>query len=196
MSTTNELMNVLFQQHSQYKQSHLEQHLLLPNFTGGMDLRSINGDVLATYEPGVGLGDGTVLEAKGQPIAQVSENVQGGKVIDFGQGESISSIPNVYGGETYHSISEGVIGFTNPAFGGGMEFNIATGANVTAEYDPIRNGVSVSSSVTPPIPTDKWFDVEPIEEVSSEIELVDVVSGLDVGEGLDITDIIGAFNNV
>jgi hypothetical protein len=93
--------------------------LLNPNMNQGIDVTTQNGEVLYSFQPGVST-EGAALMQDGEKIASIRDGVHGTTVIDYGLGETAVSYPDLFGSKIIDH-GDGVIGFTRPAFDGGME---------------------------------------------------------------------------
>ncbi|GAE26463.1 hypothetical protein JCM9140_2532 [Halalkalibacter wakoensis JCM 9140] len=193
--STEQLMSNLFS-NLQQTNERLEKLHVLPNFSGGVDLRSRSGEVLSSYQPGVGVADGVILDGAGQKVAHVRDHVAGGTTFDFGGGHTVSTYSNVSGGETFHSSIEGVVGYTQPAFGGGMQFHGANGERMLAQSDPISGGIGITSSPAPTLPDLHLasFHASPLDSLDAASGVLDTAELGSLGvESLGIFQLIGDF---
>ena len=74
------LMNQLFQGIQSTNDS-LEEKIILPNLTGGYDLKSRSGEVVAEYQPSPVEGGGVIMDGHGETIARVQENAYDGTTL-------------------------------------------------------------------------------------------------------------------
>lgn len=65
------LMNQLFQGIQSTNDS-LEEKIILPNLTGGYDLKNRSGEVVAAYQPSPVEGSGVIMDVHGETIARIS----------------------------------------------------------------------------------------------------------------------------
>lgn len=100
------------------RNQHLQSLHISEGVTGNMELRTGNGEVVGEiHESVLGQLDMTI----GGETATITDNVMGGSKIDFGNGDVINSYENIYGGETFHSLTD-VVGYTQPnAITGGID---------------------------------------------------------------------------
>lgn len=97
---------------------HLQTVRVSEGVTGNMEFRTGNGELIGSIREGV-LGE--FHATMGDQTATISEHVTGGAKIDFGNGDTINSYENIYGGETFHSLTE-VTGYTKPdVLSGGVD---------------------------------------------------------------------------
>lgn len=191
------LMNQLFQGVQRFDGS-LEEKRILPNLTGGYDVRTRGGEVLASYQPGSDIGDGVVMDGHGETIAHVRENVYDGTTVDFGTGHTVASMSNIQGGENFHDSLEGVIGYSQPNLSGGVEVHTAAGEKLyDANVDPVSGGMTIDTSpefISPNLDMD-MIDVshlDALDTVSSALDAADMTSAVSsTMDGLDILDLLG-----
>ncbi|MGR5914954.1 hypothetical protein ACT7DA_25685 [Bacillus pacificus] len=85
----------------------MEEKIILPNLTGGYDLKSRSGEVVAEYQPSPVEGGGVIMDGHGETIARVQENAYDGTTFDFGGGHTVSSSQNMYGGKLFMIMLKG-----------------------------------------------------------------------------------------
>ncbi|MCU5378219.1 hypothetical protein OCA08_13820 [Bacillus cereus] len=191
------LMNQLFQG-IQSTNDRLEEKIILPNLTGGYDLRDRSGEVIAAYQSSpVGEG-GIIMDGHGETIARVQENVYDGTTFDFGDGHTVTSTPNIYGGENFHDNFEGVIGYSQPNSSGGLTMNTATGEKLyDVNSNPLGEGMTIDASpefISPNIDIGAidTTHLDALDVVNNAADITDAGSILSASaDGLDALDFLG-----
>ncbi|MCU5324557.1 hypothetical protein [Bacillus sp. GZT] len=197
MGNSEMLMNQLFQGIQSTNDS-LEEKIILPNLTGGYDLRDRSGEVIAAYQPSpVGEG-GIIMDGHGEAIARVQENVYDGTNFDFGDGHTVTSTQNIYGGENFHDNVEGVIGYTQPNSSGGLTMNTATGEKLyDVNSNPLGEGMTIDTSpefISPNIDIGAidTTHLDALDVVNHAVDITDASSILSASvDGLDALDLFG-----
>ncbi len=191
------LMNQLFQGIQSTNDS-LEEKIILPNLTGGYDLKSRSGEVVAEYQPSPVEGGGVIMDGHEETIARVQENAYDGTTFDFGGGHTVSSSQNMYGGETFHDNVEGIIGYSQPNSSGGLTMNTATGEKLyDMNSNPLGEGMTIDTSpefISPNIDIDviDTTHLDALDVVNSVVDITDAGSILSTSvDGLDILDLLG-----
>lgn len=191
------LMNQLFQG-IQSTNDRLEEKIILPNLTGGYDLRDRSGEVIAAYQPSpVGEG-GIIMDGHGETIARVQENVYDGTTFDFGDGHTVTSTQNIYGGENFHDNFEGVIGYSQPNSSGGLTMNTATGEKLyDVNSNPLGEGMTIDAGpefISPNIDIGAidTTHLDALDVVNNAADITDAGSILSASaDGLDALDLFG-----
>ncbi|PGK47555.1 hypothetical protein CN907_01685 [Bacillus anthracis] len=191
------LMNQLFQG-IQSTNDRLEEKIILPNLTGGYDLRDRSGEVIAAYQPSpVGEG-GIIMDGHGETIARVQGNVYDGTTFDFGDGHTVTSTQNIYAGENFHDNFEGVIGYSQPNSSGGITMNTATGEKLyDVNSNPLGEGMTIDTSpefisANIDIGAIDTTHLDALDVVNNAVDITDAGSILSASaDGLDIFDLLG-----
>ncbi|MEF2966525.1 hypothetical protein V3851_11850 [Paenibacillus sp. M1] len=100
------------------RNQHLQSLNISEGVTGDTELRTLNGEMIGELHEGV-LGQLDITF--GDESATITDNVMSGSKIDFGNGDVFNSYENVYGGETFRSLTD-VVGYTQPnSISGGID---------------------------------------------------------------------------
>ncbi len=160
---------------------------ILPDLFGGITLSTASGEVIASSR-GEFMGSETFVDGSGNTIASVSTNVQGGTQVDLGSGEFINGIPNIYGGENFFGFGE-MIGYSAPAFDGGVNLFTSTGSSITSISPTAFDSMSITTPITVHLPNDfsESFSfstqLDPIADASHLTDFADVFDGVSGAAG-------------
>ncbi|MFD1739539.1 hypothetical protein ACFSCX_23950 [Bacillus salitolerans] len=190
MGSTEELMNGLFGTIEQVNERMKTVHSH-PNFSGGVDFRTSNGEVVASTRPGAG-GD-TIVEADGEVVGHIRDNVTGGHTFDMGMGHAINSSPNIHGGMNYHDNVEGFIGYTKPTFDGMGYYSPTHEQMLTMSNDSLVGGVMITSTPAIAIP-------DPLADYGTALDTLDITNSVldagSIGESLELSEGLEFFNMI
>lgn len=157
---------------------------VLPNLQDGFDLRTSSGETLASSKADV-VGQGDIwVNASGERIAQVRENVYDGTTIDFAGGDVLTGYSNMYGGENYYSMGES-IAYTAPGFNGGVDLISTTGGSVLSIAPNALGEATINTPITVDIP---FMFQDPISVSSQLGEISDITQLAEYGNAVDFVD--------
>ncbi|WP_026772263.1 MULTISPECIES: hypothetical protein [Sediminibacillus] len=190
--TTEDLMSGLFQNIHQTQES-LTQQQVLPNFQGGYDIRESDGSVAVSINPSVD-GSSTIIGDSGMAEGHIREGVGGETIYDFGAGETVTARETITGGEVFQNDFGQTIGYSEPSFMGEMDYEFNNGASFTVTDNPIGEGLTIDSHVSPSLPEFESFADPGISSFEGFHEIGTVMDTLDFGatavEGTGIFDMI------
>jgi len=167
-------------------------HYILPNLQDGFDLRTSSGEILASSKADVA-GQGEIwVNASGERIAQVRENVYDGTTIDFTGGDVLTGYPNIYSGENYYNFGES-IAYTAPGFDGGMDLISTTGSSILSIVPNALGEVTINTPITVDIP---FMFQDPISVSSHLGEISDITQLAEYGDAVDFVDTASGLSDV
>src|SRR5690606_563016 len=105
----------------------LQNVYTMPDIVGGISLRTGRGHYVGAINESI---EGTkITNADHDVVATVDNNIMGGSQVNLSNGETISGIENIYGGENFYRLGESV-GYTKPNIEGGIDVFPTTGEQI------------------------------------------------------------------
>ncbi|WP_068676423.1 hypothetical protein [Oceanobacillus sp. Castelsardo] len=168
-----------------------------PNLRQGLDVRTGNGEVAYSINPGVSTEGASLVDgATGEKIATIRESVDGRTVYDMGGGETFASTTNVLGDSAIKETGGDIIGFVNSNSLGGMQLQDNAHRSIMQMN---QSGNEIYTQNPAPTTPDLSTSIagNSFESTGSVYDAVDGLDSLDsASDALDVIDSLGVLGDL